>query len=106
MDTYHVHASSSYGDGEDILVDVDELVAQASDRLTQLQESDGHIRFDLEADATIPSEYIFLNHFLDDLEPELEEELAGYIRSLQGDHGGWPLFYEGDLNISASVKAY
>ena len=106
MDTYHVHASSSYGDGEDILVDVDELVAQASDRLTQLQESDGHIRFDLEADATIPSEYIFLNHFLDDLESELEEELAGYIRSLQGDHGGWPLFYEGDFNISASVKAY
>ena len=59
MDTYHVHANSNFGAGEDILVEVDALVANASDRLTALQEPDGHLRFDLEADATIPSEYIF-----------------------------------------------
>ncbi|MBV8169142.1 MAG: squalene--hopene cyclase, partial [Alphaproteobacteria bacterium] len=32
--------------------------------------------------------------------------LADYIRSIQGEHGGWPLFHKGDFDISASVKAY
>jgi len=32
--------------------------------------------------------------------------MAIYLRQIQEDHGGWPLFHRGDLNISASVKAY
>ena len=32
--------------------------------LLSKQKGDGHWAFELEADATIPSEYIFLNHFL------------------------------------------
>ena len=80
---------------------------QAAEHLMARQQADGHIVFELEADATIPAEYIFLNHFLDDLEPELEAEMATYLRSIQSDvHGGWPLFHDGDFNISASVKAY
>ena len=48
-----------------------------------------------------------LNHFLDDLEPDIEAELGEYIRGLQSEsHGGWPLFHDGGFNISASVKAY
>ncbi len=83
------------------------LAREAGDALLGLQQPDGHIVFELEADTTIPSEYIFLNHFLGRLEPELEAQLAEYIRAEQSDrHGGWPLFYDGDFNISASVKAY
>ena len=79
----------------------------AADHLIALQRDDGHIVYELEADATIPAEYIFLNHFIDDLEPELEAEMGEYLRSIQSDsHGGWPLFHAGDFNISASVKAY
>ncbi len=89
------------------LADVDELVRDASTALSNLQKEDGHIVFELEADATIPSEYIFMNHFIGDPEPEIEAELADHIRTLQSEtHGGWPLFYKGDFNISASVKAY
>ena len=83
------------------------LAREAGDCLFDMQMPDGHFLFELEADTTIPSEYIFLNHFLGRLEPDLEAELADYIRSEQSDrHGGWPLFYDGDFNISASVKAY
>ena len=79
----------------------------AAQSLLELQREDGHIVFELEADATIPSEYIFLNHFLGDPEPEVEDRLAAHIRSLQSErHGGWPLFHDGGFNISASVKAY
>ena len=29
-----------------------------------------------------------------------------YLRAIQGAHGGWPLFYDGAFDLSASVKAY
>ena len=85
---------------------LDAVIAEASAGLKGRQRPDGHWVFDLEADATIPSEYIMLNHFLDEREPEVEAKLAEYIRGLQGGHAGWPLFHAGDFDMSASVKAY
>ena len=60
-----------------------------------------------EADATIPAEYILLRHYLGEpVDGDLEGKIASYLRRIQGSHGGWPLFHGGDLDISASVKAY
>ncbi len=71
------------------------------------QSEDGHIVFDLEADATIPAEYILLQHFLGGIDAPLQKKMAVYLRGIQSkEHGGWPLFHGGDLDISASVKAY
>ncbi len=88
------------------LTKLDRVIAEATGAMKARQKPDGHWVFDLEADATIPSEYIMLNHYLDELEPEVEAKLADYIRSIQGEHGGWPLFYKGDFDMSATVKAY
>ncbi len=85
---------------------IDRVIAEAAGALKQRQRPDGHWVFDLEADATIPSEYIMLNHYLDELEPEVEAKLADYIRSIQEEYGGWPLFHRGDFDMSATVKAY
>jgi squalene-hopene/tetraprenyl-beta-curcumene cyclase len=71
-----------------------------------LQNADGHWSFELEADVTIPAEYILLEHFLDEIDEAVQTKLAAYIRRTQGAHGGWPLFHDGNFNISASVKAY
>jgi len=91
----------------DLVDQARENAADAANHLMALQRDDGHLVYELEADATIPAEYIFLNHFIDDREPELEAEMGEYLRSIQSDeHGGWPLFHDGDFNISASVKAY
>ena len=86
--------------------DLDELIAEQSAALAGQQKPDGHWVFELEADATIPSEYVMMRHFLGDLDEGLERRIAAYLRASQGDHGGWPLFHGGDVNISASVKAY
>jgi squalene-hopene/tetraprenyl-beta-curcumene cyclase len=86
---------------------LDADIGRASVALRRLQRSDGHWIFELEADATIPAEYILLRHYLgepDDL--ELERKIGVYLRRIQGDHGGWPLFHGGTFDISASVKAY
>ncbi|GEO82139.1 squalene-hopene cyclase [Pararhodospirillum oryzae] len=86
--------------------DLDAIIGEASRWLAEHQNDDGHWVFELEADATIPAEYILLNHFLDEIDDEREQRLARYLRRIQGKHGGWPLFHDGDFDMSASVKAY
>src|SRR5579872_1157660 len=86
--------------------DLDDAVARAGEALARCQHADGHWLFELEADATIPAEYVLLEHFLDRIDPELEAKIGVYLRSIQGDHGGWPLFHDGAFELSASVKAY
>ena len=86
--------------------DLERAVAQAEAALGRLQKPDGHFVFELEADATIPAEYVLLEHFLDRIDPALEAKIGVYLRGIQGEHGGWPLFHDGAFNISASVKAY
>ncbi len=90
----------------DLEARVDRAIEAAGASLRARQSSDGHWVFPLEADVTIPAEYILLEHFIDDIDPELEGRLADYIRDRQGEDGGWPLFHEGDADVSASVKAY
>ena len=90
----------------DLEARVDRAIEAAGASLRARQSSDGHWVFPLEADVTIPAEYILLEHFIDDIDPELEGRLADYIRDRQGKDGGWPLFHEGDADVSASVKAY
>ena len=85
---------------------LDATISEAAGWLKGRQASDGHWAFELEADVTIPAEYILLNHYLGEIDDALEAKLATYIRGIQADHGGWPLFYGGELNVSASVKAY
>jgi squalene-hopene/tetraprenyl-beta-curcumene cyclase len=81
-------------------------VARAVDSLVSLQHEDGHWVFELEADATIPSSFILLQHYLGNIETGLQQRIAGYLRQTQGAHGGWPLFHGGPFDLSASVKAY
>ena len=86
---------------------LDDEVDTAAASLLAQQRADGHWLYDLEADATIPAEYVLLNHFLGEPEPQLEAKMARYLRRIQSDrHHGWPLFHDGDFNLSASVKAY
>jgi squalene-hopene/tetraprenyl-beta-curcumene cyclase len=83
-----------------------DAVARAGDALARQRRPDGHWLFELEADATIPAEYVLLEHYLDRIDPALEAKIGVYLRSIQGAHGGWPLFHDGAFELSASVKAY
>ena len=75
--------------------------------LLGLQQPDGHWVFELEADCTIPAEYVLLRHYLGEpVDTALEAKIANYLRRIQGAHGGWPLVHDGEFDMSASVKAY
>jgi squalene-hopene/tetraprenyl-beta-curcumene cyclase len=82
-------------------------IESAAQALLARQRPDGHWVFELEADATIPAEYVLLRHYLGEpVDVALEQKIAVYLRRIQGAHGGWPLFADGDLDVSATVKAY
>lgn len=85
---------------------LDETIAEAASWLAGQQDSDGSWAFELEADATIPAEYILLNHYLGEPKEAIEAKMGAYLRRIQGEHGGWPLFHDGEFNMSATVKAY
>src|SRR3954451_20284635 len=86
---------------------LEEKIRAATDALLADQQPDGHWVFELEADATIPAEYVLMMHyFAEEPNLELERKIGVYLRRIQGAHGGWPLFHAGDFDMSASVKAY
>src|SRR6201999_1301845 len=82
-------------------------IGKATHALRDYRQPDGHWVFELEADCTIPAEYVLLRHYLGEpVDTVLEAKIANYLRRVQGTHGGWPLVHEGAFDMSASVKAY
>ena len=87
--------------------EVESAIRAATDAILAEQRPDGHWVYELEADATIPAEYVLLVHYLAETPNlELERKIGVYLRRIQGAHGGWPLYHEGAFDISATVKAY
>ncbi|HLK70933.1 MAG TPA: squalene--hopene cyclase [Steroidobacteraceae bacterium] len=86
--------------------EIDRTIQRARDALLRLQHADGHWSFELEADCTIPAEYILMMHFLADIDAPLQAKLAVYLRERQAEHDGWPLYHGGAFDISCSVKCY
>ncbi len=85
---------------------LDEAIARARRSLLARQHADGYWCFELEADCTIPAEYVLMMHYMDEIDPVLQAKIAVYLRERQGAHGGWPLYYGGAADVSCSVKAY
>ncbi|HEY7558358.1 MAG TPA: squalene--hopene cyclase [Candidatus Binatia bacterium] len=88
------------------LSELERTIERAGNALMGLQHPDGYWCFELEADCTIPAEYILMMHYLGDIDEQLERKLAVYLRARQREDGGWPLYYGGGAEISCSVKAY
>ncbi len=82
------------------------LIATQAERLWGTQRPDGHFVYELEADCTIPAEYVLLDHFLGQIRPEVEAPIARYLRARQGPDGSWPLFQDGPGDISCTLKCY
>src|SRR5579862_7131201 len=79
---------------------LDRAIAAATQALLDAQQSDGHFVFELEADVTIPAEYILLKQYLaEPIDAALEQKFAVYLRRRQGRHGGWPLFHDGAFDM-------
>lgn len=97
------YASNSYSI---TLTDLTRAINRAQEKLLSLQDKDGFWVFELEADCTIPSEYILMMNYTGDINLSLQGKIANYLRSRQSEDGSYPFFTGGPGDISGSVKTY
>jgi squalene-hopene/tetraprenyl-beta-curcumene cyclase len=81
-------------------------IESARNALVAAQHADGYWCFELEADCTIPAEYILMMHYMDEIDEELQTKIAVFLRERQRPHGGWTLYQDGDFDLSCTVKVY
>jgi squalene-hopene/tetraprenyl-beta-curcumene cyclase len=78
----------------------------ARDFLLGLQDPRGFWVGELEADSTLESDYILLEHYMGTPRAEKIRAAASHILSRQLPGGGWNIYAGGPSNLSATVKAY
>jgi squalene-hopene/tetraprenyl-beta-curcumene cyclase len=81
-------------------------VQRSQDHLLRLQAPAGYWVGELEADATITSEYLLLRHLLGTVDRDLERKAIAYLRERQCEDGSWSLYEAGAGDLSATIKAY
>ncbi len=91
---------------KDFTLSLNKAINSAKKNLLSKQSNDGHWVYELEADCTIPAEYILMNHFTGEIDNDKEEKIAEYLRAQQNEEGGWSLYTGGNFDLSCSVKVY
>jgi len=105
-DTVSTSSADSHTRPDLSLKSLNAAIKRAQEHLLGLQHRNGYWVFELEADCTIPSEYIFLMHYLDEIDEGLQAKIAVYLRDRQAADGSYPLFTGGPGDLSCSVKVY
>lgn len=86
---------------------IDEAIRRSQAWFFARQDAkDGHWVAELEADTTLTSEYVMLRRFMGIVDVDRERKAMNYLKTMQLPDGGWPIYYGGPAEISASVKAY
>jgi squalene-hopene/tetraprenyl-beta-curcumene cyclase len=85
---------------------IEEAIKRGWQWLLSRQSETGFWVHELEADTTLTSEYLMLRRFLGLVDHERERQAIRYLIGAQLPEGGWPIYYGGPPEISASVKAY
>jgi squalene-hopene/tetraprenyl-beta-curcumene cyclase len=85
---------------------LDDAINSAQKKLLELQSEDGYWWFELEADCTIPAEYIMMMHYVGDINEILQRKIAIFLRAQQSEDGSYPLFPGASGDISCCVKVY
>jgi squalene-hopene/tetraprenyl-beta-curcumene cyclase len=106
VETNSENSTQSNTAQKNALSSLNAAIERAQAKLLSLQNPAGYWVFELEADCTIPAEYIMMMHYLDDINPELQAKMAVYLRNRQSEDGSYPLFTGGPGEISCSVKVY
>ena len=85
---------------------IDAAIERAQRHLLAHQQPDGHWVGEVEADATITSEYLLFSHLIDRRQRDREVGMVRYLRRRQLPDGGFGLYEGGPANLSATIKAY
>jgi squalene-hopene/tetraprenyl-beta-curcumene cyclase len=85
---------------------LDTGVERAAERLLSLQDPDGWWKGELESNATMIAEHLFLLHFLGLRDVETDRLLANELLARRRPDGTWSIWFDGPPDLSVSVEAY
>jgi squalene-hopene/tetraprenyl-beta-curcumene cyclase len=85
---------------------LDTGVERATERLLSLQHPDGWWKGELESNATMIAEHLFLLHFLGRRDAATDRLLANELLARRRDDGTWSIWFEGPPDLSVTVEAY
>ena len=88
------------------LAALDSGVERATERLLSLQHPDGWWKGELESNATMIAEHLFLLHFLGLREAETDRLLANELLARRRADGTWSIWFDGPPDLSVTVEAY
>jgi squalene-hopene/tetraprenyl-beta-curcumene cyclase len=88
------------------LTAIDDAVERGADRLLSLQHPEGWWKGELESNATMIAEHLFLLHFLGLRDSETDRLLANELLARQRADGTWSIWFAGPADLSVTVEAY
>jgi squalene-hopene/tetraprenyl-beta-curcumene cyclase len=88
------------------LTSLDTAVDRGAERLLSLQHPDGWWKGELESNATMIAEHLFLLHFLGLRDAETDRLLANELLARRREDGTWSIWFEGPPDLSVTVEAY
>src|SRR5947208_15091506 len=88
------------------LTGLDTAVELGTERLLSLQHPDGWWKGELESNATMIAQHLFLLHFLGLRDAETDRLLANELLAGRRADGTWSIWFEGPADISVTVEAY
>ena len=99
-------AALKFGRIDADLTDVDSAIHNSREYLLSQQHPDGYWCGELEADAMLEADYIFLHILLETGDPGRLHRAFVEMMRYQNEDGSWSIFPGGPGNISLSVKCY
>src|SRR5207237_7846960 len=88
------------------LTSLDATVERGAERLLSLQHPDGWWKGELESNATMIAQHLFLLHFLGLRDPETDRQIANELLARRRADGTWSISFEGPPDLSVTVEAY
>ena len=88
------------------LTGLDTAVDRGAERLLSLQHPDGWWKGELESNATMIAQHIFLLHFLGLRDAETDRLLAKELLARRRADGTWSIWFDGPADLSVTVEAY
>jgi squalene-hopene/tetraprenyl-beta-curcumene cyclase len=88
------------------LTGLDTAVDVGAERLLSVQHPDGWWKGELESNATMIAEHLFLLHFLGLRDAETDRLLANELLARRRADGTWSIWFEGPADLSVTVEAY
>jgi squalene-hopene/tetraprenyl-beta-curcumene cyclase len=88
------------------LTGLDTAVDLGAERLLSLQHPDGWWKGELESNATMIAEHLFLLHFLGLRDAETDRLLANELLARRRADGTWSIWFDGPPDLSVTVEAY